>query len=80
MSSQKKWFWLWLWTEEEERSETIPSTGKRGAGPDVFWVGRETDDVSKYGVSWEEPDLGERVAARIWHGNMNSSAYTIDNT
>ena len=27
--------------------ETVPSTGKRGAGPDVFWAGRETDDVSK---------------------------------
>lgn len=25
----------------------VPSTGKRGAGPDVFWAGRETDDVSK---------------------------------
>lgn len=46
------------------RSATIPSTGKRGAGPVGFWVGRETDDVSKYGVSWEEPDFGERVAAK----------------
>ena len=32
---------------KEVRDETVPSTGKRGAGPDVFWGGRETDDVSK---------------------------------
>lgn len=38
-------FKIVLWTQT--LGETVPSTGKRGAGPDVFWAGSETEDVSK---------------------------------
>lgn len=56
----------------------LPSTGNRGAGPDDLCTGRLTEEVSKYGVSWEEPDLGERVATRTKRRKSVSNVFFFD--